>query len=46
MSDLEDLIDKIFFEDEDIFKFIRNCYLSLNQRVSKIIENKGGPSGY
>ncbi|KAL4494377.1 hypothetical protein ABPG72_011186 [Tetrahymena utriculariae] len=46
IEELEDLIEVTFFEDEDIFKLIRNCYLSLHQRISSVIKNEGGMSGY
>ncbi|KAL4500733.1 hypothetical protein ABPG72_019967 [Tetrahymena utriculariae] len=43
-DDLENMITNIFFNDDDIFRVIRNSYLSLSKRVSSVIENQGGPS--
>jgi transposase len=45
-NDLKDIIEEIFFEDETIESAIRNCCLSMQDRVQQVIERKGGHSGY
>lgn len=46
VEDLKEIIDEIFFEDETIEMAIKNCYLSLPDRIQEVIERKGGHCGY
>jgi transposase len=46
LDDIKDIIEEIFFEHETIELAIRNCYLSMHDRVQQVIERKGGHSGY
>jgi hypothetical protein len=36
-----DFIEEIFWEDEKIYKAIKNCYESLPYRIQEVIKIKG-----
>ncbi len=43
---LKMILEPVFFHDEIVFLAIRNCYEPLPARIKRILESKGGHSGY
>jgi transposase len=45
-EDLRSLIENIFFHDETLIQACKNCYLSMPERIQKVIARNGGSCGY